>query len=157
LTSQRGTATPYRIVPYEKDKFFFESNDLITVRFARDKSGKIERLEYRSRTENSDWVRTDKRAPAEKAETKVDKAILASYVGEYELQPGFVITITVEDDKIFAQATGQSKNEIFPESDSRFFLKVVEAQLEFVKGPDNKVTHLILYQGGEKVEGKKIK
>ncbi len=157
LTSQRASGTQLRIIPYQKDKFFFESNDLITIQFVRDKSGKIEKLEYRSRTENSDWIKTNTPIPAEKAEKKVDKAILTGYAGEYELMPGFIITVTVEDDRIFAQATGQAKNEIFPESENRFFLKVVDAQLEFFKGADNKISHLVLYQGGEKVEGKKIK
>jgi hypothetical protein len=78
-------------------------------------------------------------------------------VGKYELRPGFIIYITVEEDKIFAQATGQGKNEIFPESQTRFYLKVVEAQLEFFKGGNNKITHLVLHQGGERVEGKKIR
>ena len=157
LTSQRGSGTQLRIIPYQKDKFFFETNDLISVQFVRDQSGKIEKLEYRSRLENSDWIKTNKPIPAEKTEPKVDKATLRSYAGEYELMPGFIITVTVEDDKIFAQATGQAKNEIFPESEKRFFLKVVDAQLEFFKGTDNKISHLILYQSGEKIEGKKIK
>lgn len=157
LTSQRGSGSSLRLVPYEKDKFFFESNDLITVQFAKDKAGKIEKLEYRSRTENMDWIKTNNPLPAEKTAAKADKATLMSYVGEYELMPGFIIYITVEEDKIFAQATGQNKNEIFPESENRFFLKVVDAQLEFFKGADNKVSHLVLYQGGEKLEGKKIK
>ncbi|HET9746990.1 MAG TPA: serine hydrolase [Chitinophagaceae bacterium] len=157
VTSQRGSGTPYRIIPFEKDKFFFETNDLITIQFSRDKSGKIEKLEYRSRTENNDWLKSSKPIPAEKTETKVDKTILMSYAGEYELMPGFTIQITVEDERIFAQATNQGKNEIFPQSESRFFLKVVDAQLEFFKGPDNKISHLVLYQGGQRMEGKKIK
>ena len=87
----------------------------------------------------------------------MDKAILITYVGEYELAPNFIITISLEGDKLMAQATGQEKHEIFAESSTRFFLKVVDAQLEFFKGADNKVTHLTLYQNGQKIEGKKIK
>jgi hypothetical protein len=33
--------------------------------------------------------------------------------------------------RLFAQATGQEKFEIFAESETKFFLKVVDAQLEF--------------------------
>jgi hypothetical protein len=82
---------------------------------------------------------------------------LKTYVGEYELAPRFILTITLEDGKLMSQATGQSKIEIFAESTTRFFLKVVDAQLEFFKTDDGKVSHLILYQGGQKIEGKKIK
>lgn len=55
------------------------------------------------------------------------------------------------------EATGQNKVEIFAESESKFFLTVVDAQLEFVKDETGKVTKVILYQGGQKMEGTKIK
>ena len=81
---------------------------------------------------------------------------LNKYVGKYELQPGFVIEITVKDGKIFAQATGQGKNEIFAKKEDHFFLKVVEADLIFSKNEDGKINMLTLHQGGAKVPGKKI-
>jgi hypothetical protein len=37
------------------------------------------------------------------------------------------------------------------------FLKVVDAQFEFVKDDVGKVTKLVLYQGGQKLDAKKIK
>ncbi len=156
LTSQRGSGNALNIRLYEKDKFFFD-NYLHTLHFIRNSAGQIEKLKYISRNEQSDWTKTNKPAPSATAEPKVDKAILNTYVGEYELAPNFIITISLEGDKIMAQATGQGKNEIFPESATRFFLKVVDAQLEFFKGADNKITHLVLYQDGQKIEGKKIK
>ena len=55
------------------------------------------------------------------------------------------------------QATGQEKFEVFAETKTRFFLKVVDAQIEFYKDDTGKVTHLVLFQGGQKLEGKKIK
>jgi len=81
---------------------------------------------------------------------------LNKYVGKYELQPGFVIEITVKDEKIFAQATGQGKNEIFAKKEDHFFFKVVEADLIFSKGEDGKINMLTLHQGGAQVPGKKI-
>ena len=156
LTSQRGAGSKFRIKPFEKDKFFFEKY-LDQLEFIRNNAGKIEKLLYKSNTGESEWKKIDKAAPAAWTEFKVDQSILGGYVGEYELAPNFIITITLEEGKLMAQATGQSKNEIFPESPTKFFLKVVDAQIEFFKGTDNRVTHLVLYQGGEKVEGKKIK
>ncbi len=47
------------------------------------------------------------------------------------------------------QATNQPKFEVFPESETKFFLRVVDAQLTFVKdAATGKVTHIILHQGG---------
>jgi hypothetical protein len=54
------------------------------------------------------------------------------------------------------QATGQESFEIFAESENKFFLKVVDAQIEFVPDQAVKFTKLILYQYGIH-EAKKIK
>jgi len=37
-----------------------------------------------------------------------------------------------------AQATGQDKYQIFPESATKFFYKVVDAQIDFEKGKDGR-------------------
>jgi hypothetical protein len=47
-----------------------------------------------------------------------------------------------------AQATNEPKFPLFPESDAKFFLKVVDAQLEFLKNDKGDVTSLVLHQGG---------
>ena len=47
------------------------------------------------------------------------------------------------------QATGQAKLEVFPESETKFFLKVVDAQITFVRDERGTVIHLILHQGGK--------
>jgi CubicO group peptidase (beta-lactamase class C family) len=87
---------------------------------------------------------------------KIDPKILDAYVGQYELNPNFIITMTREGDSLMTQATGQPKFELFPESETKFFLKVVEAQVTFVKDDKGAVTHLILHQGGDQ-KAKKIK
>src|SRR5262249_15050437 len=57
-------------------------------------------------------------------------------------------------DKLQAQLTGQPSFEVFPESETNFFYKFVDAQLTFVKGTDGKVTELILHQNGDKTARK---
>jgi CubicO group peptidase (beta-lactamase class C family) len=86
----------------------------------------------------------------------VDPKILASYEGTYPLSLFFVITITLEDGKLMAQATGQDKFQIFPESDTKFFYKVVDAQITFEKGKDGKVDRLVLHQNGQDMPGIKV-
>jgi CubicO group peptidase (beta-lactamase class C family) len=94
--------------------------------------------------------------PAVKKEIVVDTTILKKYVGEYELAPGFTITVFLEGKGLKAQATGQPSFDLFAEKESVFFLKVVEAKIEFVKDANGNVTEMILYQNGEH-KGKKIK
>jgi hypothetical protein len=71
-------------------------------------------------------------------------------VGEYELTPAFKIAVTREGSRIFVQATNQPRFEIFAESESEFFLKVVDARITFLKDG------LILHQGGMDQKAKKV-
>jgi hypothetical protein len=86
----------------------------------------------------------------------VDPKIYDAYVGYYELTPSFVIAVTKENNRLFAQATGQPRFEIFPESESKFFLTVVDAQITFVKDGQGQTTHLILHQGGMDQQARKL-
>lgn len=88
--------------------------------------------------------------PAPIIEVKVDPKIYDAYVGRYELAPNFVLTISKEGDRLMAQATGQPPFELFPSSETKFFLKAIDAQITFVKDEAGKVTHLILHQGGDR-------
>lgn len=95
-------------------------------------------------------------APAERKEAHVDPKVFDDYVGEYEIAPGVTMNITRDADKLWVQATGQPRVQIFPESPTKFFLKVVDAQVTFVKDAAGRVTHLVLHQGGDR-EAKRIK
>jgi CubicO group peptidase (beta-lactamase class C family) len=91
--------------------------------------------------------------PSERKEVSVPPAILAKYVGSYELAPGFDIVMTLEDGHLMTQATGQPKFPVFAESETKFFLKVVDAQLEFFENEKGDVTHVVLHQGGRETKG----
>ncbi len=91
----------------------------------------------------------------EKKDAEVSEEVLKQYTGKYQLAPNFVLTVTTEGNKIFTQATGQPKFEIYPDSETKFYLKVVEAKIEFVK-ESSKVTKLILYQNGREMPAAKI-
>jgi hypothetical protein len=93
----------------------------------------------------------------ERKAVQVDATILEDYVGEYELTPEFTIAVTARDGRIFAQGTGQPAFELFAKTDSQFFLKDVPASLTFVKDDQGKVTHLVLFQGGNEATAKKTK
>ena len=89
-------------------------------------------------------------------EVKVDPAVFKTLVGQYQLAPGFILTITTENNQIFAQATGQQKLEIFPKSDYEYYLKVVSAQITFVKDEKGKINQLILHQGGRDMPANRV-
>lgn len=88
------------------------------------------------------------KAPKEHKEVKVDPKLFEGYVGTYQLAPAFALTVTREADRLFVQATGQPKFEIFPEGDRDYFLKVVDAQITFITGSAGRATELVLHQNG---------
>ncbi|HSD31271.1 MAG TPA: serine hydrolase [Gemmatimonadales bacterium] len=94
--------------------------------------------------------------PKQRTEVAVDSGLLARYVGEYELVPAFHIVVTQEGKALFLQATGQSKVPIFAESETGFFLKVVDAQITFVRDSTGAVTGLVLHQNGRDTPGRRL-
>ncbi len=98
----------------------------------------------------------EKITPRNKREAiQISSAKFDELVGEYELQPGFVMKVFRDGEKFMTQATGQGVIEIFAMSESRFFPKVVDAELEFERGPDGKAVALILHQGGRDMRAPK--
>ena len=152
LFSQRSSGPQLAIYPEAPDKFYYDANNATTVTFLRDETGTVI-----AQMMHQDGVDTRcEKMLAEDADkilsrfapVKVDPAVYDRYVGRYPFSPAFAITVERKGDQIFIQATGQSQFEIFPKSETRYFLKVVDAEIEFVPGPDGKADSLVLYQGG---------
>jgi Beta-lactamase class C and other penicillin binding proteins len=88
---------------------------------------------------------------------KVDSAILQKYVGEYELRPGFILTVTLDNDVLSAQATGQGKVKLVAKSEKDFHLEIAESiGITFNRDEKGEVTSLTLHQNGDH-PAKKIK
>ncbi|HET9209436.1 MAG TPA: serine hydrolase [Thermoanaerobaculia bacterium] len=137
------------------DEFVY-ADGASTLHFRRDAQGKVTGVDFRSTLgPPATGTRTDEPPPQERRAVQVDPGVFDAYAGEYELRPGFSIAISREGDRIFAQPTGQPRLELFPESETRFFLKDVDAQIEFVRGADGKVTGLVLHQNGRDLPGRR--
>lgn len=93
--------------------------------------------------------------PAPK-EVAVDPKLFDQYTGRYELAPTFVLTVTRAGDRLFVQATGQPKFQVFPMGEREFFYKVVEARITFVAGESGRATSLVLHQNGADMPAKRI-
>jgi CubicO group peptidase (beta-lactamase class C family) len=94
--------------------------------------------------------------PPARTAIALDPFRLDPLVGIYELAPNFRLAISKENGKLFGQATGQGRVQLHPESETKFFLKEVDAQVSFIKGSDGKVNDLILHQGGANIPGKRV-
>jgi CubicO group peptidase (beta-lactamase class C family) len=107
--------------------------------------------------ENTGAVRALASLTGGQKEVVVDSKTYEAYAGVYELAPGFVITITVEDGRLMGTPTGQPKAELYPTSETEFFLKIVDAQITFVRSEQGEITQLILHQNGRNMPAKKIR
>ncbi|MBV8732792.1 MAG: DUF3471 domain-containing protein, partial [Acidobacteriia bacterium] len=92
----------------------------------------------------------------QRTEIHVDPKLFDGYVGRYELAPNFILTVTREGDRLFAQATGQPKFELFAEGEKDYFLKVTDAQVTFQTDASGRATSLTLHQLGRDVPAKRI-
>jgi CubicO group peptidase (beta-lactamase class C family) len=105
--------------------------------------------------QNANAVQVVKRL--EGKEIKVNSSGFEAYVGDYEVSPTFILTITKEGDKLFGQGTGQPKMELEPVSETQFSIPQVKANISFEKDSDGKVVGLSLTQGSRSAKARKIK
>lgn len=91
-----------------------------------------------------------------RTEVVLPDSVLAGYVGRYEFAPTFTITVTLEDGRLFAQATDQPRFRTHAEARDRFFYRVVDAQLEFRRGASGSVEGVVLVQGGGRNAGRRL-
>ena len=151
LYSQLTGGSRFKIFPFKKNTFFFD-NSFASIQF-KETEGQVE-ASFTNRINKTTGIKTAKPIPV-RNEIQLRTEIMEKYVGVYEIAPNFEISVTLEDGKLMTQATGQGKFEIFAESQTKFFLKVVDAQIEFMDNNTGNYDAFILYQGGLTIPGKK--
>ena len=86
----------------------------------------------------------------------IDQKTKKSYLGDYELQPGFIISITEDNGQLLAQATGQQKVTLIALSQTKFKIAEVEAEITFNPTEDEKAESFKLEQGGQIMNAPRI-
>ncbi|MBK7598692.1 MAG: DUF3471 domain-containing protein [Acidobacteria bacterium] len=87
---------------------------------------------------------------------RVSADILDSYVGKYELAGSIIVDITRENDRLIAAPQGQQMAELFPESETKYFLKIIDARVEFQKDSSGRVSQFTLQQNGQSMIAKRL-
>lgn len=151
LLAQLTGQPQFEIFPRSETEFFWKVVDA-QITFMKNEKGEVIHGIHRQGGQTLTVPRLKEETPAQ-----IDPAVYDAYVGEYELAPGMIITVTKEGAQLFVQLTGQPKFEIFPRSETEFFLQVVKADIKFVKDTAGKVASLILKQGGVEQTARKIK
>ncbi|MCF8260606.1 MAG: serine hydrolase [Melioribacteraceae bacterium] len=89
-------------------------------------------------------------------DVEVAKEILETYVGEYQLMPNFILLVSLKDNQLMSRATGQPEFPVFPESETKFYFKVVQATIEFNRNENGEVESLTLVQNGRTMVAEKL-
>jgi len=155
LTALREGGETRALVPLGKDLFAVKGFEQLRLAFTRDAAGKVAAVRIGARGPAEVLLRTSQPLPAEPTPAPVEAAVLPRLAGRYELAPGFVLAVTVEDGRLFAQATGQRRLELHPERPDLWFYRAVDAKVEFLLGPEGPASGIVLHQGG-KHAGKRL-
>ena len=147
------------IFPESEGSFFLRAVQA-QVSFGRDSRGTVDHLVIHQNGLDQRAVRLAEGAdsiaygPAETI--SLPEPTLERYVGRYALQPGFDITVTHDEGQLFAQATGQPRVEIYASSQSKFFYRVVDAQITFHVDDAGSANSLTLHQAGRALRARKL-
>jgi D-alanyl-D-alanine carboxypeptidase len=148
LVMQRTGRPPVAVKPLSASEFFIPGS-LDYFEFKRNEQGVVTHVVQHGETAVLVQPRTGD-APAGRRAVKIADTAFDARVGRYQLLPGFVMELSREGERYFAQATGQNKLEIFPMSETVFFSNDVDAEISF-EGQD-----FVLTQDGRKLPARKL-
>ena len=86
----------------------------------------------------------------------IDTKVFADYKGRYDSPLG-VITITLDQGKLFAQPEGSSKEELVAKSSTKFQVTNAGAEVEFVRDEQGQVAKMLIRISGQQMEAKRLK
>jgi gamma-glutamyltranspeptidase/glutathione hydrolase len=89
-------------------------------------------------------------------ELALSSEVLDRYVGDYQLAPGIVATITRRGDHLFAERPGWPRAELFADAADHFFEKLGDIQVTFHVGPNGRAGELVVRQSGYDRTGVRI-
>ena len=127
LFSQITGQPKFEIFPLSEDEFFWKVVDA-RIKFIRDQKGEINQAVL---FQNGQELKAKKLPEIIVAE--INTAVLDNYTGKYKFREDMVVTISKENNKLYAQPTGQPKLEMLPLSETEFIIKEINAKLSFVK------------------------
>jgi len=96
-----------------------------------------------------------KNLPPPAEDRSIDPKAFTAYVGRFDYKTA-IMTVTVENDALFAQLTGQPKNRIFPKAKDEFFWKGVDAEVTFLRDEKGQVNAARHSQSGQTLTAAKL-
>lgn len=94
--------------------------------------------------------------PREPRPVAIDPGLYAAYAGRYEIARGAILVVAREGDKLTISSGHPPSAELFPESETEFFMRVADARVTFARGEDGRVTGLVLHQNGQAIPARRV-
>jgi serine-type D-Ala-D-Ala carboxypeptidase/endopeptidase len=95
--------------------------------------------------------------PRSRVEVEVADAILSGYVGTYRFNEQSSMTVAFENGQLLLVLPGQPRFRLHAESETDFFLRVVDAQITFLRDDDGVVIALEFTQAGRTMRALKVR
>lgn len=86
--------------------------------------------------------------PVQRVEVDPDPVKIHDYLGSFRMPDGMEMTFSFDRDTFWLVLPGDSRFQLFAESDVKFFLKAFNAQCTFVSAASGEVNQMIWHQGG---------
>jgi TolB-like protein/tetratricopeptide (TPR) repeat protein len=153
LAKNMDETLPLHIWPAAADRFFAEErNDRFQV-FRDAVTGEITHL-IRTRSGQNERLR---RVEYQRPEViSLHPTLVDRYLGDFQFD-NFLMSISRDGGQLYVQQDGQARVEIYPKSDTEFFLDVASIELRFRIDRDGTVDDLILAaEGGVELEGQRV-
>jgi hypothetical protein len=94
--------------------------------------------------------------PVARIPVKIDPAVYDAYVGRYLVEGRGVVKLFMEDGRLMGQPDGQSKGELVPQSDTKFFIKQINAEATFERDEKGKVVRFTIVGPNEKQTARRL-
>lgn len=155
LLTQATGQNAFPVYPSATNEFFARMAD-ISLSFTRDDHGKVNSMVVHQHGDHAAPRIGDAVVPKARKPVTLDAATLAGYAGRYQLAPGVIATVTVQDAQTFVQLTGQPAAPVYASAHDAFFYQVVDATIDFERDAKGQITGLVLHQNGKDLKATRL-
>jgi hypothetical protein len=142
LMASLGTQETKQLTAESATRFFARDIDAELV-IEQDSAGAVKAIVLQQDGEESRAKRV-----VEPAEVTLPVEVLLRYAGAYQIAPGVDVVMTVEDGRLMAKPPSDPKQELFAETENKFFFRTFNAQVEFTRNKAGQTTGLIFRNAG---------
>jgi CubicO group peptidase (beta-lactamase class C family) len=138
----------FPIFPQGPDEFYWKVVPA-RIKFVKNEKGEVTHGEF----EQNGQKLTVQKLKDEPIVT-IDPAVWKQFEGKYKFQE-MIITVSVTDGKLLAQATNQPTFQLYPLTAENYLIKEINAKISFVRSQD-KVTHMTIDMAGQKSDAPRL-